>query len=214
MTRVVVVTGATGVTGRATAAALSARGDTVVAVGTDSDRLSTVDAADRRVVDLTDRAATERLAADVVAAHGRVDGLLHLVGGWRAGSSPADLDWLTARLVTTLVNASEAFETSLVAAAAGRLAIVSSTVVRRDAPPTTAYATAKLAAENWLHQLTARWSGTEAAAVTFVVRSIDEGEPGGHGTPGGSTPVATLAAALVGLWDRPAAELAGARIQL
>ena len=254
MTRVVVVTGATGTTGRATAAALSARGDTVVAVGTDAGRLATVDAADRRVVDLTDRTACERLATEIVAEHGRVDGLLHLVGGWRAGSEPADAEWLTARLVTTLVNVGEACERSLLAAPAGRLAIVSSTVaivsstvVRRDAPPTSAYAAAKLAAENWVDHLTARWAGTSAAAVTFVVRSIDDntpdppdppdatpatdtsgalgtpgtpgtpetpGTPGTHHAPDRSTAATTIAAAMAGLWDRPAAELAGARIRL
>ncbi|MFC5502201.1 SDR family NAD(P)-dependent oxidoreductase [Lysinimonas soli] len=211
MTRVVVITGATGATGRAAAAALSARGDTVVAVGTDAARLATVDAADRRVADLTDRAACDRLAAEVLAAHGRVDGLLHLVGGWRAGSDPADAEWLTARLVTTLMNVSDAFEPSLLAAPAGRLAIVSSTVVHRDAPPTSAYAAAKLAAEDWMAHLTTRWAGTDAAAVTFVVRSIEEGAPA---APAGGTSVATLAAALIGLWDRSANELAGARLRI
>jgi NAD(P)-dependent dehydrogenase (short-subunit alcohol dehydrogenase family) len=62
----------------------------------------------------------------------------------------------------------------LLAAPAGRLAIVSSTVVTRDGPPTSAYAAAKLAAESWVAQLNARWSGTSAGAVTFVVKSVDE----------------------------------------
>jgi NAD(P)-dependent dehydrogenase (short-subunit alcohol dehydrogenase family) len=61
----------------------------------------------------------------------------------------------------------------LLAAPAGRLAIVSSTVVTRDGPPTSAYAAAKLAAESWVAQLNARWSGTNAGAVIYVVRSID-----------------------------------------
>jgi NAD(P)-dependent dehydrogenase (short-subunit alcohol dehydrogenase family) len=202
--RVVVVTGATGPGGRATAQLLTERGDTVVAVGTDAERLATVDAADRFVADLTDAAAAESLAAHVRETYGRADGLLHLVGGWKPGWGDEVTDWLNARLVTSLLNTSTALEPLLVAAPAGRLAIVSSTVVTRDGPPSSAYAAAKLAAESWVEQLAARWKGTDAAAVTLVVRSIGDS----------STPASVLADALAGLWDRPAAELDGARILL
>ena len=85
---IVVVTGATGAVGRATCARLRDRGDTVVAVGTDGERLETVAASGRLVADLTDPQAARRLAAEVVAAHRRVDVVLHLVGGWKPGSCP------------------------------------------------------------------------------------------------------------------------------
>jgi NAD(P)-dependent dehydrogenase (short-subunit alcohol dehydrogenase family) len=169
------VTGATGDTGRAVCALLSARGDTVLAVGTNASRLEGVDAAERLVADLTDRAATDALAADVATRHASLDGILHLVGGWKPGWGDEVTDWLNARLVTSLLNVSEAFERMLLAAPAGRLAIVSSTVVTHDGPPTSAYGAEKLAAESWVAQLNARWAGTTAGAVTFVVRSVDEG---------------------------------------
>lgn len=204
--RTVVVTGATGVTGRAVCARLVADGHTVIAVGTDAARLASVDAAERLVAELTDRTATDALAADVRARHPHVDGLLHLVGGWKAGWSDEVTDWLNARLVTTLLNASEAFEPDLLAAPGGRLAIISSTAVHHDGPPSSAYAAAKLAAESWLGQLTARWTGTEAAATTFVVRELGDGEK--------ATAPDTVAEALATLWDRPTADLAGARIRL
>jgi NAD(P)-dependent dehydrogenase (short-subunit alcohol dehydrogenase family) len=202
--RVVVVTGATGPGGRATARLLTQRGDTVVAVGTDVGRLSTVHAADLFVANLADSAGAEALATHVRDTYGRADGLLHLVGGWKAGWGDEVTDWLNARLVTTLLNTSTALEPLLLAAPAGRLAIVSSTVVTRDGPPSSAYAAAKLAAESWIEQLAARWQGTEAAAVTVVVRSIGET----------ATPASTLAEALAGLWDRRAGELDGDRILL
>jgi NAD(P)-dependent dehydrogenase (short-subunit alcohol dehydrogenase family) len=167
------VTGATGETGRAVCAQLRARGETVIAIGTDASRLEGVDATERLVADLTDRAATDALAADVRSRRDAIDGILHLVGGWKAGWGDEVTDWLNARLVTSLLNVSEAFEGMLLAAPAGRLAIVSSTVVTRDGPPTSAYAAAKLAAESWVAQLNARWSGTNAGAVIYVVRSID-----------------------------------------
>jgi NAD(P)-dependent dehydrogenase (short-subunit alcohol dehydrogenase family) len=191
VTRTVLVTGATGDTGRAVCALLTGRGDTVLAVGTDAGRLETVDAAERLVCDVTDRAATDALAADVATRWDRLDGILHLVGGWKPGWGDEVTDWLNARLVTSLLNVSEAFEGMLLAAPAGRLAIVSSTVVTRDGPPSSAYAAAKLAAEAWVEQLNARWSQTPAGAVTFVVKSIDP---------------AIAADALAGVWDRAAGD--------
>ena len=201
--RAVLVTGATGPAGRAVASLLTARGDLVVAVGTDASRLEQVDAAERLVADLTDRAATDALAEEVGRrlqgrGHEHLDGVLHLVGGWKPGWGDEVTDWLNARLVTTLLNVSEAFEGMLLAAPAGRLAIVSSTVVTHDGPPTSAYAAAKLGAESWLAQLNSRWAGTRAGAVTFVVRSIGDG--------GGATDAADLAEALAGVWDRASGE--------
>ena len=185
--RVVLVTGATGDTGRLVCALLTARGDTVIAVGTDSSRLETVDAAERLVADVTDRAATEDLAAGIGERYDRLDGILHLIGGWKAGWSDEVTDWLNARLVTTLLNVSECFERMLLAAPAGRLAIISSTVVTHDGPPSSAYAAAKLAAESWLAQLNQRWADTEAGAVTYVAKTV---------VPD------VAAAALVDVWDR------------
>jgi NAD(P)-dependent dehydrogenase (short-subunit alcohol dehydrogenase family) len=200
--RTVLVTGATGVTGRAVCALLTARGDTVLAVGTDAERLQTVDAAEHFVADMTSRAATDALAADVATRHTAIDGILHLVGGWKPGWGDEVTDWLNARLVNSLLYVSEAFEGMLLAAPAGRLAIISSTVVTHDGPPSSAYAAAKLAAESWVSQLNARWAGTPAGAVTYVVRSIGDGEK--------ATAPDAVAAALADVW----AEAPGARVLL
>ena len=196
------VTGATGVTGRAVSELLTARGDTVIAVGTDATRLGTVDAAEHLVADLTDRAATDALAADVARRHASLDGILHLVGGWKPGWSDEVTDWLNARLVTSLLNVSEAFEGMLLAAPEGRLAIISTTAVTHAGPPTSAYVAAKLAAESWVAQLNARWAGTKAGAVTFVVKSIGEADD--------KTDPEIVAAALADVW----AQSAGARVLL
>jgi NAD(P)-dependent dehydrogenase (short-subunit alcohol dehydrogenase family) len=187
VSRTILVTGATGDTGRAVCTLLTARGDTVLAVGTDASRLAGVDAAERLVADVTDRAATDALAAEIATRHASLDGILHLIGGWKPGWGDEVTDWLNLRLVTTLMNVSEAFEGMLRAAPEGRLAIVSSTVVTHDGPPSSAYAAAKLAAESWVTQLNARWAGTPTGAVTFVVKSI---EPD------------AAAAALVDVWSR------------
>jgi len=205
--RTVLVTGATGDAGRAVAALLTARGDIVIAVGTDASRLKKVDAAEHLVADLTDRAATDALAADVAQrlqkrGHAHLDGILHLVGGWKPGWSDEVTDWLNARLVNTLLNVSEAFEGMLLAAPTGRLAIVSTTAVTHDGPPSSAYAAAKLNAESWLGQLNARWAGSSAGAVTYVVRSIGDADT--------ATDAGAVAQALADVWTQEP----GARVVL
>ena len=83
-----------------------------------------MDAAERLVADVTDRAATDAIAAEVATRYESLDGILHLVGGWKPGWSDEVTDWLNARLVTTLLNVSEAFEGLLLAAPVGRSAII------------------------------------------------------------------------------------------
>jgi nucleoside-diphosphate-sugar epimerase len=197
----VVVTGASGIAGHAVCARLRDRGDTVVAVGTDEARLTSVDATDRRVADLTDPDAVRALAASVADAHRRVDAVVHLVGGWRAGDSAEADSWLRPRLVDALANVIAAFEGEL-ASSEGRLAIVSSTAVRPGA--TSSYARAKADAEELVAELSDRLGAADGAATVFAIGSL--GEDG--------TPAAFLAERLAAWLDAPAAEVNGARIVL
>ena len=75
------------------------------------------------------------LAQRVRERFGRVDGLIHLVGGWRGGGGLAgqsDEDYRALEVgLTALRHASRAFDADLRASDAGRLAIVSSTAVER-----------------------------------------------------------------------------------
>ncbi|NKX49522.1 SDR family NAD(P)-dependent oxidoreductase, partial [Arthrobacter deserti] len=111
----VLVAGAAGASGTAVAGALMAAGAVVVAVGSNQERLAkafpgagTAGAAVATYrCDLADPAATAALAAAVRAEQGPVDGLIHLVGGWRGGGgitdqSDADWDFLHRNIVTTL----------------------------------------------------------------------------------------------------------------
>jgi NAD(P)-dependent dehydrogenase (short-subunit alcohol dehydrogenase family) len=203
--RVVVVTGATGAAGRAVCARLHRDGFRVAAVGRDAERLAGVDAASRHVQDVADLAGAHRLAEEVRREHGRVDGLVHLVGGWRAGSDPEDWDWLEERLLTSLRFATVAFHDDLSAADAGRLVIIGSTAVAAPTWSNANYATLKSAAESWVSAVASGWrkAGT-AAAVTFVVKALGDD----------ATPVNAVAEAVAGVWDRPAAHINGSRISL
>ena len=193
----IVVTGATGPAGRAVCARLGERGDHVIAVGTDAGRLAEVLADEHRVADLTDAGAVRALADEVR----RVDAVLHLVGGWKPGSTPEADAWLRPRLVDALANVIAAFEGEL-AASEGRLAIVSSTAVRPDAEPASSYARAKADAEELVAELGDRLGAVGGAETVFVIGSL--------GVVG--TPAAVLAERLTAWLEADPAAVNGARI--
>jgi 3-oxoacyl-[acyl-carrier protein] reductase len=202
---IVVVTGATGELGRAVCATLSDTGITVVAVGSDPGRLDGVPAAARYVCDLADVDATFDLGSRVRGEVAPVDGLVHLVGGWRAGHEVADWDWLEPRILTTLRLTTLAFHDDLTASPAGRLVTVGSTSTAKPTWGGANYSTLKSAADAWVAGIASGWrkAGT-AAAVTLVVTSLGDG----------GTPIAAAANRVATLWTEDAVILNGSRIDL
>jgi len=213
--RLVLVAGATSASGAAATRALVGAGARVVAVGRDEDRLGAVAALGARIAvcDLTDEDAVAALAAQLHAAGDRVDGILHLVGGWRgggglAGQTDADYRVLEAGL-TALRHVSRAFVDDLAASPRGRLAIVSSTAVTRPLAGGANYAAVKAASEAWARAVgqglakTARDAGLPptAASVIFRVKSLAGLED-------------ALADAFVALWDADAAAIDDSVIDL
>jgi len=129
--RVVAVAGAGGALGPHVVALLEAAGDTV-------------SAPPQAEVDLLDPDAVARWAGSL----GRVDALVHLVGGWRAGSEPQDWAWLHDRLVVTLQHTTRAFLPRL-REREGRVVVVSSPQAAQPTWANVAYGAAKAAAEAW-----------------------------------------------------------------
>jgi NAD(P)-dependent dehydrogenase (short-subunit alcohol dehydrogenase family) len=130
------------------------------------------------VVDLLEPEATKAWATDLAARHDdRIDGLVHLVGGWRGGKpieeAPlADWDALSALLVSTLQHATQAFATHLMASGHGRFVLVSAGQAQAPTHPNAAYAAAKAAAETWTLALADRFKSTGATANIVVVGAI------------------------------------------
>ncbi|MGO4690378.1 SDR family NAD(P)-dependent oxidoreductase [Glaciibacter sp. 2TAF33] len=210
--RTVLIAGATSAAGVAVADALCTAGATVIAVGSNEGRLQslrdTVTDAVTYVCDLGDFSAVHELAAAVHAEHGAIDGLIHLVGGWRGGGgltgqTDDDWDFLHSHVLTTLRNTTRAFNNDLLDSPAGRLAIVSSVTVENPAPGGANYASAKAAAETWTRAVGRGFATAEsaAAAVIFVVRSLTGLE---H----------ELATRVVDLWDADAASVNNTRVRL
>ena len=169
------VAGATSASGLAAARSLRGAGARIVAVGRDAERLTALGVAvpdlHTEVCDLTDEGAVIALAARVHAAEGAVDGVLHLVGGWRgggglAGQTDADYRFLEGSF-TALRHVSRAFDADLRASASGRLAVVSSTAVARPLAGGANYAAVKAATEAW----------TRAVAQGFAKDARDAGRP-------------------------------------
>ena len=160
--RVIAIAGVGGGLGPLVAARLAAAGATVA--GTDRDRRCSrrspgelgipAERWDGRAVDLLDEEAVRGWCAALVERFGRVDGLIHLVGGWRGGEplheAPlADWDLLHDLLVRTVQHTTRAFHDQLAASEHGRFVLVSAKQAQAPSNTNAAYAAAKAAAEAW-----------------------------------------------------------------
>ncbi|WP_261783950.1 SDR family oxidoreductase [Curtobacterium sp. TC1] len=210
--RTVLVAGATSTSGAAVARALTSAGAAVVAVGTRPDALEALHASVPGVTthtcDLADLGAVTALAAAVREASGPVDGLVHLVGGWRGGGGIAgqsDEDWdFFDRAFRTLRNTTRVFYDDLVASPAGRLAFVSSTAVDSPTAGAANYAAAKAASDTWVRAVAQGFrkdAPDSAAAAVFVVGALAGLEE-------------RLGDEVVRLWTAPPADVNGARLPL
>ncbi|WP_406317262.1 SDR family oxidoreductase [Streptosporangium sp. NBC_01639] len=209
---IILVTGAAGPAGQAVVRRFTDKGHTVVGVDKSG-------ADGTLAVDLLDFDAVKRLARDVEAEHGHLDGIAHLVGGWRgaktfAETDLADWDLLHDLLIRTLQHVTLAFEPLLKASGRGRFAIVSAKAAEHPTQGGAAYGTAKAASEAWTLAFADALAGTGATANILVVKALVN-EAMRVASPErkfpGFTDVDDLAAAIEGLWDTDAN---GTRIDL
>jgi NAD(P)-dependent dehydrogenase (short-subunit alcohol dehydrogenase family) len=183
--RVIAIAGAAGGLGPTVVRRLIDKGATIAATDISQERLDALGAdlvlSDRRYdgreVDLLDEAATRQWAADLRERFGQLDGLVHLVGGWRGGDPIAetplsDYEWLHDALVRTLQHTTRAFHDALAASEHGRFVLVSSSQAQRPAATNASYAAAKAAAESWTLALADSFKETRATANVIVVNAI------------------------------------------
>jgi NAD(P)-dependent dehydrogenase (short-subunit alcohol dehydrogenase family) len=228
--RVYAIAGIGGGLGPVVAERLAAEGATIAAADRDQPRVDEVGAGlglpeerwDGRAVDLLDEAAARDWCAALLARFGRVDGLLHLVGGWRGGQplheAPlADWELLHDLLIRTVQHTSRAFHAALLEATAGRFVLVSARQAQAPSNSNAAYAAAKAAAEAWTLALADGFAGAAATANIVVVDAIltqrmrEEDPEGDFST---FTPAEHLAAAIAFLCSDAAGEMNGQRLPL
>lgn len=235
---VVAVAGAAGPAGRATLLRLAEAGATVVASDADAARLAeAVDAARYAhggatvtgdTVDLLDLKATREWADRTEKEFGRIDGLVHLVGGWRGSASfpeteLADWQLLEKLLIRTVQHTSLAFHDGLLRSDRGRYLLISAAGASNPTAGNAAYAASKAAAEAWTLALADSFrkaggeEGPKAAAAILVVKALVHDAMRAerpNAKFAGFTDVTELAEAITGVWDRPAQEANGQRLWL
>lgn len=235
---VVAVAGAGGPAGHAVLLRLAQAGAVVVGADSDAARLATgVDAArfahggatvTGDTVDLLDLDETRAWADRTEKEFGRVDGLIHLVGGWRgsarfAETDLADWDLLEKLLIRTVQHTSLAFEGALGRSGNGRFLLTSAAGASRPTGGNAAYAASKAAAEAWTLALASAFrksggeEGPRAAAAILVVKALVHEAMRAERPQAkfaGFTDVADLAEAAVDTWNRTAEEVNGKRLWL
>src|SRR5437763_8538575 len=183
--RVIAIAGAGGGLGPTVAVRLAEEGASIAATDVSAENLDRLGSElvlsdqrfDGRVVDLLDEQAAREWAADLRERFGHVDGLLHLVGGWRGGQpiaeAPlADYAWLHDLLVRTVQHTTRAFWEVLAASEHGRFVLVSAAQAQNPEGSNAAYASAKAAAEAWTLALADSFKDTAATANVIVVNAI------------------------------------------
>jgi NAD(P)-dependent dehydrogenase (short-subunit alcohol dehydrogenase family) len=183
--RVIAVAGAAGGLGPSVVRRLADAGAAIAATDISQERLDQLgddlvlsdQRYDGRSVDLLDEEATRKWATGLRERFGGVDGLLHLVGGWRGGEpiseAPlSDYEWLHDLLVRTVQHTTRAFWEALTASEHGRFVLVSSSQAQRPDGTNASYAAAKAAAEAWTLALANSFKDTSATANVIVVNAI------------------------------------------
>lgn len=235
---VVAVAGAAGPAGRATLLRLAEAGAVVVASDANATRLAeAVDAARYAhggatvtgdTVDLLDLGAAREWADRTEKEFGRIDGLVHLVGGWRGSSTFADTDladWtlLEKLLIRTVQSTSLAFQEGLQRSDRGRYLLISA--AGREQPHRGQRRVRRVEGRGRGLDPRARGrlpqgggeDGTHSAAAILVVKALVHDAMRAerpNAKFAGFTDVKDLADAIAGVWDRPAPEVNGKRLWL
>jgi NAD(P)-dependent dehydrogenase (short-subunit alcohol dehydrogenase family) len=228
--RVVLVTGATGKLGRVVATTFASAGATLALVGRNDDRLAALGsdlglAAERwtpAVADLTDADAARAAIDAVVERFGRVDVVLHLVGGWAPGAPVVELTAENLRLMLeqhlwTTLHVVRATVPGMVARGWGRVIAVSTPYVANPLGKGAAYAISKGAEETLLRALAREVAADGVTANLVVVKRIDvdhERERDPSPTNATWTTPEEIAAVMRFLCTDDAAAITGSRIPL
>jgi NAD(P)-dependent dehydrogenase (short-subunit alcohol dehydrogenase family) len=228
--RVVAIAGVGGGLGPLVAAELAARGATVAGTDRSEETLASLardlglpaERWDGRAVDMLDEEAVRAWCAALVERFGRVDGLVHLVGGWRGGEplheAPlADWELLHGLLVRTVQHTTRAFHDQLAASEHGRFVLVSAKQAQAPTNTNAAYAAAKAAAEAWTLAFADGFEPGGATANIVVVDAIltprmREENPGEEFPT--FTPAEHVAAGIAYLCSDAAEKMNGQRLRL
>jgi NAD(P)-dependent dehydrogenase (short-subunit alcohol dehydrogenase family) len=180
--RVIAIAGAAGGLGPTVVRRLADDGASIGATDRDQGRLDQLgqdlvlsdQRFDGRVVDLLSADGAAEWASALGEKFGRVDALVHLVGGWKGGDpiATASLDdyaWLHDLLVRTVQHTTRAFYEQLAGSDHGRFVLVSSSQAQAPSGTNASYSAAKAAAEAWTLALADQFASAGSAATANIV---------------------------------------------
>lgn len=184
--KVVIITGATGGLGRVAAKEFAQQGARLALVGTNNEKLEQLAAAldlpDARILihaaDLNKPEAADILIANVLDKFGRLDILLHLVGGWSGGKPVVDVDdqqvktMLQQHLWTTF-HLARACVPAMTTNRWGRILVISSPTASHPVAKMAPYAIGKAAQEVLVLSLAQETKGSGITANILLVKTID-----------------------------------------
>jgi NAD(P)-dependent dehydrogenase (short-subunit alcohol dehydrogenase family) len=173
--RVAVITGALGALGSLMTRCLADQGACLVLLDREADKLEArakelglpADRLFHKTVDLLDPQATQKVAEEVATRFGRLDILLHLVGGWTGGktlleASNQDLAFMLNQHVWAGFNVTRAFMPFLVKNGWGRIIMITSPFASRPRSKGGPYAIGKAGQETLMLTLSEELRGVTA----------------------------------------------------
>lgn len=219
--RVVVITGATGALGSLVARTFAERGSSLALLDNDKEKLDSLTRDLKlpearlftRIADLRSGDSVRSAAEAASAKFGRVDALIHLVGGWIGGrtlpeSSADDFESMLGQHAWTTFHLFQSFSPYFAVNNWGRVIIVSASTVPNPPGKSGAYTAAKAAQENLVLTLAAELKENHVTANIIQVRAIDVKSEGKGTTP------AEIVAMMLYLFSDEAGKINGARIPL
>lgn len=179
-------------------------------------------------VDLLDLDATKAWAERTEKEFGRIDGLVHLVGGWRGSKTftdvdLADWDFLEKLLIRTVQHTSLAFHDGLLRSDRGRFVLVSQSGAHKPVANNAAYNAGKAAAEAWTLAMA---DSFRKAGVTRAPRRRLRSWSSRHWCTTRCAPSVPMRSSRAsptsrswlrpscGVWERPATDVNGQRLWL
>lgn len=183
--KVLLVTGPTGAMGQAVVAKLAAAGHRLTLAGRNETRLkevaSTLDDQDRVatvVADTTEPLQARRAVSEALDRFDRIDGLVHLVGGFHVGPVMlTDLDAYQRMFQANLLSAVSATQAVLPQLDnGGHLIYISSVLASEPFPGFGAYAASKAALQAWVKSLSHEVKHRGVNANTVVMTMADTPE--------------------------------------
>jgi NAD(P)-dependent dehydrogenase (short-subunit alcohol dehydrogenase family) len=182
---VYLVTGATGPMAPATVELMAKRGDRLLLTGRNQERLAALErthgapgVVETFRADVTEPAGAQEAAATAVERLGRLDGLVHMVGSFRAGpvvkSRPEDYESLLRANFLSAVYTTQAVLPRL--DGGGRLVFFSTPLSAEPMPALGGYAASKAALQTWLRSLSheVKHAGVHANAVIMTMADTPE----------------------------------------